>query len=256
VTFKELRKIIAEKKKEMEIEAKYYDSNYYWKGKKIVSLDQWYQIKEGYGLKAALQFFPNDYRYGFACTFDDIEDIALKQEADQWYSDYVKLMEYGKNTEYGKTKCFRCLLSPDREQAEMFFGINKVISRALDADGVPIYPCKILNRFACPYDKKITKDIVEDGIIEKPDVDHLFHLSELAYAVGLALAKAQEQDSVYRIRSVADAYEALTNKEILEKVLQQGLKKEHVQYKDKIVELFTYMKDRIKVEDLTFYPSP
>jgi len=47
VTFKELRKIIAEKKKEMEIEAKYYDPNYYWKGKKIVSLDQWYQIKEG-----------------------------------------------------------------------------------------------------------------------------------------------------------------------------------------------------------------
>jgi hypothetical protein len=62
VTFKELRKIITEKKKEMETEAKYYDPNYYWKGKKIVSLDQWYKIKEDYGLKAALQFFPNDYR--------------------------------------------------------------------------------------------------------------------------------------------------------------------------------------------------
>jgi hypothetical protein len=67
----------------MEIEAKYYDPNYYWKGKKIVSLDQWYQIKEGYGLNVALQFFPNDYRYGFASTFDVIEDTAIKQEADQ-----------------------------------------------------------------------------------------------------------------------------------------------------------------------------
>jgi hypothetical protein len=57
VTFKELRKIIAEKKKEMEIEAKHYDPNYYWKGKKIVSIDQWYQIKEDYGLKAAYSFF-------------------------------------------------------------------------------------------------------------------------------------------------------------------------------------------------------
>ena len=46
---------------------------------------------------------------------------------------------------------------------------------------------------------------------------------------------------------------ALTNKETLEKVLQQGLKEEHIQYKDKIVELFTNMKDRIKVEDLTVY---
>ena len=54
--------------------------------------------------------FSNDYRYGFACTFDDIEDTALKQEADQWYSDYVKLLEYSKNTEYGKSKYFRCLL--------------------------------------------------------------------------------------------------------------------------------------------------
>jgi hypothetical protein len=52
-------------------------------------LDQWYQIKEGYGMKAVLQFFSNDYRYGFPFTFDDIEDTALKQEADQWYSDYV-----------------------------------------------------------------------------------------------------------------------------------------------------------------------
>jgi hypothetical protein len=67
------------------------------------------------------------------------------------------------------------------------------------------------------------------------------------------LAKAQEEDSVFRIRSAADAYEALTNKEILEKVLQQGLTEEHIQYKDKIVELFTNMKDRIKAEDLTVY---
>jgi hypothetical protein len=57
VTFKDLQRIIAEKKKEAEQESKFYDLKYYWNGKKIVSLDQWYQIKEGYGLKAALQFF-------------------------------------------------------------------------------------------------------------------------------------------------------------------------------------------------------
>jgi hypothetical protein len=253
VTFKELRKIIEEKKKEMEIEAKYYDSNYFWKGKKIVSLDQWYQIKEGYGLKAALQYFPNDYRYVFACTFDDIEDIALKQEADRWYSDYVKLMEYSKNTEYGKTKCFRCLLSPDREEAAIFIGMNKVMSRALDGDGIPIYPCKVLNRFACPYDKKSNNYTMDDDN-KKPDVDYLFHLSELAFAVELALAKAQEEDSVFRVKSAEDVYHVLTDKEILEKVLQQGLKDEHKQYKDEIVNFLLNMKNRTKVNDLTLYP--
>ena len=64
-------------------------------------------------------------------------------------------MEYNKNTEYGKTECFRCLLSPDREEAAIFIGMNKVISRALDVDSSSIYPCKVLNRFACPYDKKM-----------------------------------------------------------------------------------------------------
>ena len=255
MTFKDLRRIIAEKKKEMEQESKFYDPNYYWNGKEIVSLDQWYQIKEGYGLKAALHYFPNDYRYGFGCTFDDVEDTAIKQEANQWYSDYVKLMEYSKNTEYGKTICYRCLISPDREEAAIFIGMNKVISRALDADDVSIYPCKILNRFACTYDKKITKDIVEDGITNKPDVDYLFHLSELAFAVELALAKAQEEDSVFRIKSVKDVYRALTDEETLERVLEEGLKVEHKQQKDKILEFLLDMKDRIKVEDLTFYPS-
>jgi hypothetical protein len=38
-----------------------------------------YQIKEGYGMMAVLQFFPNDYRYGFPFTFDDFEDTALKR---------------------------------------------------------------------------------------------------------------------------------------------------------------------------------
>lgn len=35
-----------------------------------------------------------------------------------------------------------------------------------------------------------------------------------------------------------------------EKVLQQGLKEEHKQHKDKIVEFLMNMQDRIKVEDL------
>ena len=126
-----------------------------------------------------------------------------------------------------------------------------------DAGGESVYPCKVLNRFVCPYDKKIAaegEDMVSDnGQIEKLNVDHLFYLSELAFAVELALAKAQEEDSVFRIRSTEDIYHVLTDKETLEKVLHQGLKEEHKQYKDKILELFTNMKDRIKAEDLTVY---
>jgi hypothetical protein len=146
----------------------------------------------------------------------------------------------------------------DREEAAIFIGINKVISRALDTNGVSVYPCKVLNRFACPYDKKMIvvdeENIAGKRITKKPDVDYLFYLSELVFAVELALAKAQEEkDSVFRIKSAEDVYQVLTNREALEKVLRQGLKEEHMQYKDNIVELFMNMKDRIKVEDLRIY---
>jgi hypothetical protein len=98
--------------------------------------------------------------------------------------------------------------------------------KGLDTDGSSVYPCRVLNRFACPYDKKIVvdeKDITGEGITKKPDVDYLFYLSELAFSVELALGKAQEEDSVFWIKSVEGVYHTLTNKETLEKVLHQGL---------------------------------
>jgi hypothetical protein len=107
--------------------------------------------------------------------------------------------------------------------------------------------------FACPYDKKITNNIMSEGNTKNPDVDYLFYLSEIALAVKLALAKATEEESTFKIRSPEDVYHVLTDKETLEKVLQQGLKEEHKQYKDKILEFFINMKDRIKIEDLRFY---
>jgi hypothetical protein len=98
----------------------------------------------------------------------------------------------------------------------------------------------------------VTKYLLATGT-EKPDVDHLFHLSEIAFAVEFALAKAREEDSVFRIKSAEDVYKVLTDKEALEKVMQQGLKEEHKQYKAKIIEFFVNMKDRIKVEDRRVY---
>ena len=129
VTFKDLRRIIAEKNKEMEIESKYYNPNYYWEGRKVISLNHWLKIKNNCGLKVALQYFPNDFpRSGFTFILCGIKDQTLMHEAELWCSDFERLMEYRRNAEYGKTKCFRCLISTDREESGIFIGINKVIS--------------------------------------------------------------------------------------------------------------------------------
>ena len=63
---------------------------------------------------------------------DSIGDPKPKEDAEMWYSDFKDLMEYKRNPTYGNTKCFHCLLSPDREEAAIFLGISKVIARALE----------------------------------------------------------------------------------------------------------------------------
>jgi hypothetical protein len=135
----------------------------------------------------------------------------LKEEANKWYSDYVELMEYRRNPRIGRTKCFRCLLSPDAEDSALFIGINKVLSRALGdgnsynnskkdtsnscnnssffsstSTGTSIYPCKVLNRYACPYDNKSDKIKADANF----DVDDLFALYNLAFQVEFAFSHA------------------------------------------------------------------
>jgi hypothetical protein len=246
----------------------------------------------------------------------------LNEEANKWYSDYIELMEYRRNSKYGRTKCFRCLLSPDMEESALFIGINKVLSRVLedgnsfniskkdtgDSSGTSnncsssttstqtsIYPCKVLNRYACPYDNKGGKIKVDANF----DVDGLFALYNLAFQVELAFSHAystsKSNGTIYEadfeagkvreiyanyhgdpysfsteysleeklsrvqklskvpIRNVQDVYNALTDRDILDKLLQQGLKEEHRQYKDELVDFFMTIKDKVRIEDLTIH---
>lgn len=287
--------------------ANYNDGIRYWRGKKIIPIDQWFQIKKYYTLKAALQFFPNIYpTFGLSCVVKNIEDVELKEDAEKWYSEYEELMKFRRNSTYGHEKCFRCLLSPDREQAAIFIGINKLIAKAIErsynislASSSSIYPCPVLNIFECPYARK--KENKEKNVEErdqKPntfDIDDLFDLSEIAFQLEIAFTKAQimtsSNDVIYEanfesgnvreighfndlhdvfsddpleeklakvkrlskvsIRNASDIYHALTDREMLEKILEQGLDEEHQKHRDDIVEFFMCIKDYVRKEDLS-----
>jgi hypothetical protein len=285
-------------------EANLNDGIIYWRGKKVILLDQWFQIKKDYGLKAALQFFPNEYPpFGLPCAAENIDDIKLKEDADKWYSEYKELMEYRRNPAYGHEKCFRCLLSPAREQSKLFIGIDKIIARALERlynipspSSPSIYPCRVLNVFECPYatdnTNKEKAEVERDEKLSAFDTNDLFDLSEIAFQLELALARAQlmtkSNDTIYEanfetgkvrqfgyfsdtndlyaddpleerlagvkgfsivpIRSRDDIHHALTDRETLDKVLEQGLDEEHQKYKEKIVEFCMSIKDSILKE--------
>jgi hypothetical protein len=298
----------------------------YWKGRKIIPLDKWLKItkantisrKEKYNVKEGLQYFPNDY-FGWMFPLGIPED--LKEETNKWYLDYIELMEFRKNSHYGRTKCFHCLLSPDAEDSALSMGINKVIARALEDEGnynnskkdtgdsgtnntsrsstistqTSIYPCKVLNRYGCPYDNKGSKIKADANF----DVDELFALYKLAFQVELAFATAysmsKSNETIYEadfeagkvkeiyanyhgnpysfsteysleeklrevkrlskvpIRNVQDVYNALTDRDTFDKLLQQGLEKEYQQYKDEIVGFFMDIKYTMSIEDLRVY---
>ncbi|MDQ3969528.1 MAG: hypothetical protein M3275_14180 [Thermoproteota archaeon] len=232
----------------------------YWKGKKIVSLAEWRKIAnsnkafqkgvEHQNTKEALQYFPDDYSKWPLFPLGVQEELI--EATNEWYLQYRELMQHRKNPNYGKTKCYNCLLSTDREEAAIFIGINKVMARALenkdddDYSAPTTYPCPIQNRFECPYEK-------EKEEAKSIGVDQLFQLSEIAFIVELAFATAEKDTSKIQIKNVQDVYNALTDREMFDKLLQQGLDKEHQKHKDETIEFFMAIKAKVRIEDLTFY---
>jgi hypothetical protein len=91
----------------------------------------------------------------------------------------------------------------------------------------------------------------------------------MAFAVEISLAVARKDTSTIRIKKKQDLYRALTDREMLDMVLKQGL--DHVlsdketfddtsrfeelqeDNRVKIVDYFMNIKDKIKLEELRFY---
>ena len=57
----------------------------------------------------------------------------------------------------------------------------------------------------------------------KFDVEDLFELASMAFAVEIAFAVARKDTSAIQIKNKQDLYRALTNREMLDMILEQGL---------------------------------
>lgn len=124
------------------------------------------------------------------------------------------------------------------------------------------HPCHVENRFECPYGKRKGSDA-------RFNVGDLFELASMAFTVEIALAVARRDTSAVRINNKQDLYQVLTNREMLDMVLEQGhdyilsdkktfsdtsrfnqLQKDN---RNKIVDYFMNIKNKIKLEELRFY---
>jgi hypothetical protein len=148
-------------------------------------------------------------------------------------------------------KCFDCLLNPGGDDP-IFIGINRLVSKGLGVE----YPCQVVNKFRCPFERST------NGKDTGFDVDDLFKLSKLGFAVEISLAKARKDDSEIRIKNKEELLHTLTDVETLGKILEQGAEAQEVSEYIKrylrenptyIIDYFMRIKDLVTAEDLRFY---
>ena len=228
----------------------------HWKGKPIIPLDKWIELDTSY----ALNYFPDDFNQ--VLTYipeNELETGKGWEDVKKWNSDFIELMEYTRNPNYGKVKCFHCLLSPAGDDP-IFIGINRLVVKGLVSgkhDSTK-YPCEVVNRFQCPYERTNVKKAVNSAF----DVEDLFKLEKMAFAVEISLAKARKEDSKIRIRNKEELRHALTDKKTLARILERGTEAGEVgeyirtylaENHDYILDYFMNLRDKVNMEELRFY---
>ncbi len=218
-----------------------------WKDKAIIPLEDWTPLKN---TLEALEYFPDDFQ--ISTTF--ISETELQHEGEdtkKWYSDYLELMHFTKNENYGRAKCFDCLLNPGGDDP-IFIGINRLVSKGLGVE----YPCKVVNRFRCPFERSTNGEDTGFSVYD------LFRLSKLGFAVEISLAKARKDDSEIRIKNKEELLHTLTDAETLAKILEQGAEAQDVdedirkylrENQTYIIDYLIRIKDLVNAEDLRFY---
>jgi D-arabinose 1-dehydrogenase-like Zn-dependent alcohol dehydrogenase len=125
----------------------------HWKGKPIIPMEEWIELRD---TSCALNYFPDDFDQVLSyIPKDEVEGEQAREDVKKWDSDYLELMEHTKNSNYGKLKCFHYLLSPAGGDDPIFLGINRLVSKGLAEreSNLPQHPCRIVNRFQCPYER-------------------------------------------------------------------------------------------------------
>ena len=222
-------------------------------------MDDWIELRD---TPYALKHFPDDFDQTLTFVSGD-EGVGTQPEEEdlrKWNSDYKELMECTKNPSYGRLKCFHCLLSPDGNDP-IFIGINRLVAKGLndcEQENGPIeYPCQVVNRFQCPYERTRTENLVDENSNPHIEIEDLFKLERMAFIVELALAKARKSDSMLQIKDKQDLIHALTHRNTFTQILTQSA--EHLsefspgQDIESILNYFMGIKDKVCLDELRFY---
>lgn len=285
-----------------------------WRDKPVIPLSKWLPIQQ-YSFKQALAFFPDGY-----ADFNDNQLFSAQAsgefnstEFEVWRTDHFAFLEHKGNRVCGRQLCTGCLLNPSKDP----FGLRKIISNVLSSQRslqqtnagnsssgirdltpdvdillnkkprnvkaeVP-YPCKVVNRFECPYrkagvgydDEKLVEigtklNAIEDALFfasERIDTENIGYMDRyevdfdkdiVKYGLGDPLTGKIVDLPTFKavtIRGIQDIYNVLTSPELLDKVLFQYFASEvpnvHLKHhRSALIALVASFKDKIKTQDL------
>ena len=145
--------------------------------------------------------------------------MKLKEEIQQWNTEYYELLEFRKNPTLGRNKCIRCSY---QYLISLFVGIEKVIARIVsnhcknnnlksisnvDNDLVS-YPCRIMNFFQCPFER--------DNNQYSYTKENLFTLQRVAFAIEQAITTffeiTKDNEIIYEVDFVNDRVQEIHTK--------------------------------------------
>lgn len=122
-----------------------------WKGKKIVSVNEWKKILGG-PHSLFLKYIPDTFLYTPILKMIDY-NIISREKIQEWGQDYFEFLAHIKSPEYGKIKCKNCILNQDNRIRE---NIRNLLLKGLTAkfSFKVKFPCTIINIFECPYEQE------------------------------------------------------------------------------------------------------
>jgi hypothetical protein len=230
-----------------------------WKDKPIIPIDEWIKIRDR---PHALDYFPDDFDQSltYIPEYELEKGQERRKDIEKWNSDFIELMEHIRNPNYGKMKCIHCLLSPHRDDP-IFTGIDRLVAKELtNGEQEPLqYPCEVVNRFQCPYERNNNAKIEVNSTF---NVENLFKLEKMAFAVEISLAIAEKEDSRIRVRNKKELFNALTDRDMLTKILEQAseileenddIRTYLVENRDNVLDYFMKIKGKVNMEELRLY---
>jgi hypothetical protein len=137
-TTKGTRKRIEELNKkldEMESATKESGGLLFWRGKKIISVEQWQSIAKRGRYEEAIKYIPNGFisypLLGLASQNETGRGYN-DERCNKWIDDYYDYLDYSRNPKLGETKCGRCLLVDDKDQiVSTGLDLRKIVRKSI-----------------------------------------------------------------------------------------------------------------------------